>query len=92
MPVDTFLSNFQTDTVNIHVLTSFMIRLNEYKPSVPDERSRILEVVVVRCLLTWVLGIWSGEGMARVEQRGGQFTSNLRPRWMDPVTERRVSK
>jgi hypothetical protein len=30
---------------------------------VPDKRSQILEVVVVRRLLTWVLGIWSGEGM-----------------------------
>jgi hypothetical protein len=35
---------------------------------VPDKRSRILEVVVVRRLLTWVLGIWSGEGMGRVEE------------------------
>jgi hypothetical protein len=33
--------------------------------SVPDKRSRILEVVVVRRLLTWVLGIWSGEGMGK---------------------------
>jgi hypothetical protein len=32
---------------------------------VPDKRSRILEVVVVRRLLTWVLGIWSGEGMGK---------------------------
>jgi hypothetical protein len=23
-------------------------------------------------------------------ERGGQFTSNLRPRWTDPVTARRV--
>jgi hypothetical protein len=33
-----------------------------HDPLVPDKRSRILEVVVVRRLLTWVLGIWSGEG------------------------------
>jgi hypothetical protein len=26
----------------------------------------------------------------RVGKRGGQFTSNLRPRWTDPVTARRV--
>ncbi len=32
---------------------------------VPDMRSRILEVVIVRRLLTWVLGIWSGEGMGK---------------------------
>ncbi len=32
---------------------------------VPDKRSRILEVVVVRRLLTWVLGIWSGEEMGK---------------------------
>jgi hypothetical protein len=30
-----------------------------------DKRSRILEVVIVRRLLTWVLGIWRGEGMGR---------------------------
>jgi hypothetical protein len=28
--------------------------------SVPDRRSRILEVVIVRSLVTWVLGIWRG--------------------------------
>jgi hypothetical protein len=27
---------------------------------VPDKRSRILEVVIVRRLITWVLGIWRG--------------------------------
>jgi hypothetical protein len=60
--------------------------------AVPDKRSRIHEVVVVRRLLTWLLGIWSGEGMGKGWERGGQFTSNLRPRWTDPVTARRVSK
>ncbi len=36
---------------------------------VPDKRSRILEVVIVRRIyLTWVLGIWSGEGMRRIEK------------------------
>ncbi len=25
-------------------------------------------------------------------ERGGQFTSNLRPRWTDPVTARRVPR
>ncbi len=29
---------------------------------VPDRRSRILEVVLVRRLVTWVLGIWRGGG------------------------------
>ncbi len=37
-----------------------------------------------------VLGIWKGESGERVWVRGGQFTSNLRPRWTDPVTARRV--
>jgi hypothetical protein len=37
-----------------------------------------------------VLGIWSGEGLGKGWDRGGQFTSNLRPRWTDPVTARRV--
>jgi hypothetical protein len=31
-------------------------------------------------------GVGLGEGWVR----GGQFTSNLRPRWTDPVTARRV--
>jgi hypothetical protein len=35
---------------------------------VPDKRSRILEVVIVKALITWVLGIWSGEGAGRVEK------------------------
>ncbi len=33
--------------------------------TVPDKRSQILEVVIVRRLLTFVLGIWSGEGMGK---------------------------
>jgi hypothetical protein len=38
-------------------------------PTVSDKRSRILEVVVVRRIyLTWVLGIWSREGLRRVEK------------------------
>jgi hypothetical protein len=37
---------------------------------VPDKRSRILEVVIVRRLVTWVLGIWRGESWERVEKKG----------------------
>ncbi len=37
-----------------------------------------------------VLGIWKGEGWGEGWVKGGQFTSNLRPRWTDPVTARRV--
>jgi hypothetical protein len=59
---------------------------------VPGRRSRILEVVIVRRLVTWVLGIWSGEGVGKGWERGGQFTSNLGPRWTDPIAARRVSK
>jgi hypothetical protein len=32
---------------------------------VPDRSSRILEVVIMRRLITWVLGIWRGEGLGR---------------------------
>ncbi len=32
---------------------------------VPDRRSRILEVVLVRRLVIWVLGSWRGEGMGK---------------------------
>jgi hypothetical protein len=58
---------------------------------VPDRRRRILpEVVLVRRWVAGVLGIWRGEGLGKGWGRGGQFTSNLRPRWTDPVTARRV--
>jgi hypothetical protein len=33
--------------------------------NVPDRRRRILEVVIVRRLITWVLGIWRGEGLGK---------------------------
>ncbi len=59
--------------------------------TVPDRRPRIgPEVVVVRRWAIWVLGIWRGEGLGEGWVRGGQFTSNLIPRWTDPVTARRV--
>ncbi len=57
--------------------------------SVPDRRLRIVpEAVLVRRWVIGILGIWRvwGKGW----DRGGQFTSNLRPRWTDPVTARRV--
>jgi hypothetical protein len=37
---------------------------------VPDRRSRIHEVVIVRRLITWVLGIWRGEGLGRGLRKG----------------------
>ncbi len=59
--------------------------------SVPDRRRRIIpEVVIVRRWAAGVLGIWRGESLGKGWDRGGQFTSNLRPRWTDPVTARRV--
>jgi hypothetical protein len=58
---------------------------------VPDRRCRILKVILVRRGVTWVLGIWRGGGIGGKDwERGGQFTSNLGPRWTDPVTARRV--
>jgi hypothetical protein len=57
--------------------------------SVPDRRCRIyLEVALVRRWAIGVLGIWRGEGLGKGWDRGGQFTSNLRPRWTDPLTAR----
>ncbi len=32
---------------------------------VPDRRSQILEVVIVRRWVTWVLGIWKGAGLGK---------------------------
>jgi hypothetical protein len=37
---------------------------------VPDRRSQILEVVIVRRLVTWVLGIWKGEGLGKGLRNG----------------------
>ncbi len=45
---------------------------------------------LVRRWAVGVLGIWKGEGLGEGWDKGGQFTSNLRPRWTDPVTARRV--
>jgi hypothetical protein len=44
----------------------------------------------VRRWAVGVLGIWRGEGLGKGWNKGGQFTSNLRLRWTDPVTARRV--
>ncbi len=38
--------------------------------TVLDRRSRILEVVIVRRLVTWVLGIWKGEGLEKGLRKG----------------------
>jgi hypothetical protein len=38
--------------------------------TVPDRRRRILEVVIVRRLITWVLGIWRGEGLGKGLRKG----------------------
>ncbi len=45
-------------------------------------RSRDHDVVLVRrTSKPGMLGIWNGEGMGRGWKGGGQFTSNLGPRW-----------
>ncbi len=65
--------------------------LNFLVDTVPDRRRRIVpEVVLVRRGVIGVLGIWRGRVWGKGWGRGGQFTSNLRPRWTDPVTARRV--
>jgi hypothetical protein len=68
--------------------TFFLVK---HVTSVPDRRRRIIpEVVLVR---RGQLGFWEfGGGRVWVKGwvRGGQFTSNLRPRWTDPVKARRV--
>jgi hypothetical protein len=59
---------------------------------VPDKRSQVLEIVVVGRIFNLGTGNleWGGNGKGL--RGGGQFRSNLRPRWTDPVTARRVSK
>jgi hypothetical protein len=69
----------------------FKLSLQYIVVLVPDRRRRIIpEVVLVRRWAVGVLGIWRGEGWVKGWDRVGQFTSNLRPRWTDPVTARRV--
>jgi hypothetical protein len=43
-------------------------RTHDLYITVPDRRSRILEVIIVRRLATWVLGIWRGESWERDEK------------------------
>jgi hypothetical protein len=49
-------------SANVHVHNNIII--------VPDRRRRILEVVIVRHLITWVLGIWRGEGLGKGLRKG----------------------
>jgi hypothetical protein len=37
---------------------------------VPDRRCQSLEVVIVSRLVTWVLGIWRGEGLGKGLRKG----------------------
>jgi hypothetical protein len=72
-------------------LATLKMENRTFHVTVPDRRRRILpEVVLVRRWVIGVLGIWRGEGLGNGWDRGGQFTSNLRPRWTDSVTARRV--
>jgi hypothetical protein len=45
--------------IHLHILYVYI------SVHVPDKRSQILEVIVVRRILVWVLGIWSGKGMRK---------------------------
>ncbi len=80
-----YIDGLYPPTSGIYLLTNITSII------VPDRRSRIIpEVVVVRRWAVGVLGIWRGEGLGEGWGKGGQFTSNLRPRWTNPVTARRV--
>ncbi len=37
-------------------------------PTVSEGRSRDHKVIIEGAQLTWVLGIWNGEGMGRIEE------------------------
>jgi hypothetical protein len=60
------------------------------KYSVLDRRRRIIPEVVLTGPGLLGSGNLEGEGWVKGWDRGGQFPSNLRPRWTDPVTARRV--
>jgi hypothetical protein len=49
---------------------SYLYVLASVYVTVPDRRSRILEVVIVRCLVIWVLGIRRGEGVGKGLRKG----------------------
>jgi hypothetical protein len=67
--------------------------LEKYRKSVPDRRSQVLEVVIVRCLVIWVLGIWRGGGSGKGLRKGRSVDKQPETK-VDgsPVTARRVSK
>jgi hypothetical protein len=54
-----FIFNLQRKNIHLEIAAGI------YSCIVPDRRSRDLEVVVVSAQLTWVLGIWNGEGVGR---------------------------
>jgi hypothetical protein len=59
--------------------------------SVPDSGRRIIpEVVLVKARGSWGSGNLEGGWVGKGWNKGGQFASNLRLRWTDPVTTRRV--
>jgi hypothetical protein len=51
-------------------ISNTLLRNISFYITVPDRRSRILEVVIVRRLITWVLGIWRGEGLGKGLRKG----------------------
>jgi hypothetical protein len=49
-------------------LITYVYLKKHHSLTVPDRRCRILKVVSVRRLVTWVLGIWRGRDWGRVEK------------------------
>ncbi len=79
------------DILTCIVYYTYLLQYGVYICIVPDRRRRIVpEVVFVRRAVIGVPGIWRGRVWGKGWDRGGQFTSKLRPRWTDPVTARRV--
>ncbi len=61
---------FKFDFIYKHVSNKSSTNNVRCKGTVPDRRSRILEVVIVRRLVTWVLGILRGEGLGKGLRKG----------------------
>ncbi len=61
---------FSCTTKNLFLFTWISVVKKRKTERVPDRRSRVLEVVIVRRLISGVLGIWKGERLGRGWEKG----------------------